>query len=1093
MSITTKRIFRCLFAALILAAVLWLGFILGGRALCRIAIEQIAELTGTKIKAESIDFHTNGSVFIKNLVVSPYEKQGGDDFILKAETLWGRFRLGSLLLLRPRLKVISVNDFVFNARYDLDRGLWNLSALKIKMPKGGGSGEMPLIVLEGGVLQYSKISNGQVKVAAEAPLAARFGFDRETQDGYGFEISTARMASGYGKSRLTGYWKPGTIVITGGVSSTDIPALEMAWVIDHLAAQLKYDRNRTFSLKLRIKDLQSNPRSLLRKEAAGASLDRFALVGPSFLEKSDSFTALQKFFSHYQPCGRIDLDLDVWGDLNRLIESSLSGKVHCKDVAICYYGFPYSVEHLTGQVDFTNNSVTFNNLAGKHGDTELIFNGWTRDFGEERKYQIRITSDNMALDNNLYDAMSAKQKELWSAFSPRGLAAIDYRISRLSQTDKKETLAVKLLNTEAIYRHFPYPLKNLEGSLFFDGGTIAVSDVVSQVNLQKITLNGKVTSRSDDKPIYDILIDVNNIPLDSTLKQALPDRERHLCSQFDFAGIVDGRINVSTSVQNPGPANYTADLFFKNASLRSNKFPIHVFDISASAVFTPDLISVRNFTGRYNQGLVSLTGRIWPGQQVQQLYHNLSVNIRQTQLNDDLFALLPQSLKKIASQLQPNGKVNLIAQLNNADGMAHPAYIITVDCLSDSINFKRFPYPLKDVTGALTITNDAIKLQDITATPADNVLMSSNTSAIKLNGQISLADNAFDKAVFQLSAKDIFFDERLGIALPQGVQPFYRSLSPTGCFDLDLENISVFNADDGEKYIDLTGAARFKGCSFNVSATRAELDGTLKAKALYKTGVGLCNGQASLLADTLCVQDKSLTSLKADICYDPNLHNWATKSLIADCYGGRLTGRLEFRQSAHAAPECMLQVAFDNVDLRQFLSDTKPKQTPDTERTSGKMDGELSLSAGSDDSSSCIGICRLAISDMKVGQLSPLGKLLQVLKLTEPKDFAFDRMLVDSYIKGERLFFRKLDLSGEALAFYGSGWMNLPSHNVDLVLTARGRRLATADPSILQSLTENLGQAVVQMEVTGDFYDPQITTKAFPVIRQPLEILGTPR
>jgi hypothetical protein len=1093
MAITTKRIFRCFLAALVLAAVLWVGFILGGRALCRIAVGQIAELTGTKIKAESIDFHTNGSVFIKNLVVSPYEKQGGDDFILKAETLWGRFRLGSLLLLRPRLKVISVNDFVFNARYDIDRCLWNLSALKIKVPKGGGSGEMPLIVLEGGMLQYSKISNGQIKVAAEAPLTASFGFDKETQDGYGFEISTAKLASGYGKSRLTGYWKPGTIVITGGVSSTDIPALETAWVIDHLAAELKYDHNRTFSLKLRIKDLQTNPRSLLRKEAAGASLDRFALVGPSFLEKSDSFTALQKFFSRYQPWGRIDLDLDVSGDLNRPSESLLSGKVHCKDVAICYYRFPYSVERLTGQVDFTNDSVTFNNLAGKHSNTELVFNGWTRDFGPDRKYQIRVTSNNMALDNDLYDAMSIKQKELWSAFSPRGLAAIDYQISRLSQTDSEETLAVELLGAEALYRHFPYPLKNLEGSLFFDGSTIIVCDVVSQVNLQKITLNGKVTTRNDDKSIYNILIDVNNIPLDSTLMQALPDRERHLCSQFDLTGLVDGRINASTSEQNSGPANYTADLFFKNASLRSNKFPSCICDISASAVFTPDLIDVKNFSGRYNQGSLSLTGRIQPGQQVKQFRYNLSVNIRETQLNDDLFALVPQSLKKIVSQLQPNGKVNLSMKLNNAGNTTHPTYRITVDCLGDSINFKRFPYPLKDVTGTLTITSDTIKLQNITATPADNVLMSANTSTIKLSGQISLADNIFDNAVFQLSAKDIFFDEQLGIALPQGVQPFYRSFSPTGCFDLDLENISVFNADDGEKYIDLTGAARFKGCSFKVSAARAELEAVLKAKALYKTGVGLCNGQASLLADTLSIRDKSITSLKADICYDPNLRDWATKNLIADCYGGKLTGRLELKKPTAATLQYLLQIAFDNVDLKQFLSDTKLKQTPDAEHTSGKMGGELTLSTGSNDSSSRIGICRLAISDMKVGQLSPLGKLLQVLKLTEPKDFAFDRMLVDSYIKGERLFFRKLDLSGKALAFYGSGWMNLPSHNVDLVLTARGRRLATADPSVLQSLTENLGQAVIQMEVTGDFYDPQITTKAFPVIRQPLKILGTPR
>jgi hypothetical protein len=308
-----------------------------------------------------------------------------------------------------------------------------------------------------------------------------------------------------------------------------------------------------------------------------------------------------------------------------------------------------------------------------------------------------------------------------------------------------------------------------------------------------------------------------------------------------------------------------------------------------------------------------------------------------------------------------------------------------------------------------------------------------------------------------------------------------------------MENISIFNGQNGEKYADLAGDVRFKGCSFNVSGVRAGMDAALNTKVLYKIGSGICNGEASIVADTLRIQDKSLTGLKADICYDPNLHNWATKNLIADCYGGKLTGRVEFKRPAHAAPECMLQVAFDNVDLRQFLSDTKSKQTPDTEHTSGKMSGELGLMVGADEKSSRIGICKLTISDMEVGRLSPLNKLLNVLKLTEPKDFAFDRMLVDSYIKGERLFFRKLDLSGEALAFHGSGWMNLPSHNVDLVLTARGHRLATADPSVLQSLTEGLGQAVVRMEVTGDLYDPQITTETFPVIRQSLQILGTPR
>jgi hypothetical protein len=82
-------------------------------------------------------------------------------------------------------------------------------------------------------------------------------------------------------------------------------------------------------------------------------------------------------------------------------------------------------------------------------------------------------------------------------------------------------------------------------------------------------------------------------------------------------------------------------------------------------------------------------------------------------------------------------------------------------------------------------------------------------------------------------------------------------------------------------------------------------------------------------------------------------------------------------------------------------------------------------------------------------------------------------------------------LSGRNIAFYGSGSMDLKSRNVNMALTSRGRRLATDNPSLLQSLTEGLGQAVVRMDVTGDLYDPKITTKTLPVIEQTLQIFGS--
>ncbi|MBW7990542.1 MAG: hypothetical protein FVQ84_11070 [Planctomycetes bacterium] len=1077
-NLESKGVMRWLAEVLILAVLLWLFFILAGRALCHIALSQIAELTNTKIKTESVNFHTDGSVLIKELVISPYEKRSDDDIILKAQTVYARFSLRSLLLLRPRLKVIDVNDFAFNAQYDLDTGWCNLSALTIKPPKGT-SGKMPRIHLKAGTLQYSKISNGQVEVALSVPLNAKFGFDEETQNGYSFEINTATMVSGYGNSKLTGFWKPGSITIAGGISSVDVPGLEMAWVIEVLAAELKYERDKDFSLKLRIKDLQSK---------RSPALDRLALVGPAFLGKSGPFAALQKFFNQYQPYGQVDIDLDASGNLNRLSESTLSGEVYCKDVAFCYFNFPYTVEHLAGRIDFTKNSVTLNNLKGKHNDVELVFNGWSRDFGPDLKCQIRITSDNIALDNDLYSVLNTKQKESWSAFSPNGFAVIDYQLNRDSQINVERKLTVELRGAEAVYRRFPYPLKNLTGRLFFEHGKINFSDVVSQVNECKITINGEVVTNTDSKSVYDISVKVNDVPLDSSLEASLPDGQRNLYNQIHPTGLAGGLIKISG--RSSEPAAFTADLSFKKASLKSDRFSSPISDISANAVFTPEMIAVRDFSGRYSDGLVSLAGRIWPGRESGQSRYQLSMNFEQIMLNDDLFGFVPESLKEIVTELKPQGKLNLVVDLNKEAPAIPPDYRITMDCLGDSADFPQLPFPLKDITGTFSITKDSITFEEIAATLDDNISATEDKSTIKLNGQIALADNSFSSALLNISAKDLFLDECLIIFLPQHIEPLYDELSPAGRFDLDFKNVRILPTKDGQKSVDFTGDIAFKNCSFKFSDAETELDAVLKIKGLYNTGQGLSNCQAAFDGGTLRIQGKSFTNLKADIFYDPDLRRWSTEDLIADYYGGKTIGKFELKQPAGKASEYMLQVVFDNVDVRQFLSDTKDKEIAENRYTSGRMDGSLSVNARIGDSSSRLGVCKLTMRDMQFGRLSPLGKLLQVMKLTEPKDFAFDQMFVDSYIRRNDLLVKKLDLSGHAVAFYGSGLMDLKTRNVDLELTARGRRLATDDPSFFQSLTEGLGRAVIKMKVTGDFYDPDVQTETLPVIGETLRILG---
>jgi len=997
---------------------LWLVFVLAGYALQKIAIGQITELTNTKIETKSVDFNFDGSVFIERLVVKPYQQSKYDNTILKAKTVYARFGIGSLLLLRPRLKQIDVDDFVFDAQYDLDTGRWNLGALKIKAPKSG-SGQMPLVRLRGGRLQYSKISNGKVKVVAEVPIDARFGVGQEERDRYSFDMTTAKWAR-FGKSNLTGYWRPGQVIISGGVSSADVPAFERVWTINVLAAEMNYDRNNNYSLKLRMRDLRSKHR---------IEADTHARDSGVFLEKFRAFSALQRFFNRYQPAGIVDIEVDASGNLYRLGQSALAGKIYCRDVSICDAKFPYAIKKITGQIDFTGRGASLNNLCGRHGDVEVFIDGWSRDFGPSRQYQFSIKSDNMVLDNDLYDALSTRRKKIWSVFSPSGLAAIDYRINRQSQTNKKSTLAVELQGAEALYGHFPYPLKNVVGKLLFERHGVTISDVVSKYDGRQITLNGQVTDSGEDKASYKISIEAKNIPLDSTLVQALPDRGRDYYSRFDTGG---------------------------------------------------------------SQSIENLTGLFWSGRENKKLCYRLLLNNEQLELNDDLFSLLPESMEKVIAELQPKGKVNLIVNLNKNETDKQADYSVDIDCLGDSVNFEGFAYPLKDITGRVTMTEDSVKLQNITARAADNIHMTPNNPPIKIDGQIGLSDNALDRVEFALCASDILLDERLGIGLPENIRPFYMRLSPTGRFDLDLENVKIIRTDKGEKHIDFAGTARFKDCSFNLPAGITELNGQLKMKGSYETGSGLCDAEAILSADSLRIKGKSLTNLKADIYYDHEQQCLLTRNLTADCYDGKLTGKLELTAVVPgSALVYRLQAGFDNIDMKQFLSDTKSGRTDRDNYTSGNMSGSLSLGGTVGDVSSRIGRCRLAISDMQVGRLSPLAKLLQVLKLTEPKDFAFDQMLVDSYIKRDRLFFENFDLSGEALAFKGSGGMSLQNQNIDLTLTARGKRLATDEPSMWQSLTEDLGLAVVRMDVSGNYYDPQVITTTLPVIEGTLGILGT--
>ncbi len=1241
-------------AVLAVGAVAWLQ-----RVLPRIAATEIGRLMNARVEMGAITLRRDGSVSVAGLVVRPKQAEPlYDNTILRAENVYAKFSRRSLLALSPQVTDIRVEGFLLDAQLNLNTARWNIGTLRFNASGGGGGGDFPSISLQRGKLRYCKISGVQQEVVMSIPIEARFGRDFEDDPSYSFEIKTAKLSGGYGDSRLSGRWRPGSMLagpgytltdmaeltIAGGLSSTDIPSLERAWAVDVLAGELKYDREGNYSLTLNMSDLHG-------KHAP--EVDTLRFFAPAV--GTEPLRSLQEFFAEYQPTGTVgSLALKASGNIKRWNESQIDGKIVCKDVSICDSDFPYPLDHLRGEVEFTQSSVRVQRLVGRHGPVEVCIDGWTRGFGPDQQYQYQITSPNMILDQALYAALSPPEKHLWDVFHPTGMISADYRQTRKSPTDKRWTLSVDLNDVAAAFQGFPYPLVGLTGTLFFDRNGILLSDVVSHAGGKEIRVNGKVTEPSGGTPAYYISIEAKNIPLDATLREALPAQHRALFRQLDVNGLADGRARVfstpaaspaatddanslppirpgapapgtpnpdrevtkatvrspviaafaSASTDNAGSAiprgvSFLADVSCKKSSLKlpglsqesdgqatnpaALKSPaasgraavgsLGLSDITAEMTLTPDSLSIQRLEGRYGPSPIAITGglRFGAGDKLRECH--MKITGQKVPLSATMLGLLPSALAPQLAAFHPTGEVDLVVELQKADSNEPLACAVVMDCLGDRIQHERFPYPLGDIRGTVSYAKDKIVLKDLTARPEEAQIADSGPSqtadpnpqsTIRGDGWVTTGGGKLNGGSFTLQATDLRFTESLGRALPKALAGLYRELSPQGPFDLAPTTCTLSPGVGDETLMELRSKAHLgsslrsttadgspKSCVLRVSGTTMELSGDLEAGAFYSTKRGLDKGRAQFVAERLVVQGKTITRVDIDAVYDPQARKWTATNFVGDCYGGKLLGSLEISlpenrgqlsSDLHPLPcalEYQLQLALRAVDLQRFLLAGKPEdgrekaddrgqKTEDRDAPSsssssmstGAMDASLSLRArigGSkrDESPSVTpteqppargpeaqgdgsvtlgrqGICRVDIANMQVGKVSPLGNVLSMLRLSEPTDYRFDRLLIDSYIRGDQLLISKLDLSGRRAAFAGAGTMDLPTNEINLTLTGRGQRLAEAEPSVLQSLTEGLSGAVVRIEVTGKADNPRVRTKTLPVIEDSLKILGTP-
>jgi hypothetical protein len=1083
---------------------------IGNKVLLPIARNQIAELTGTEVTIGSIEFKLNGFVRINSISVGPADKDVYNSAIFGARQMDMYFSIPSVLLFKPAVKRIVLDEMVANVFYDVDEKRWNLAALDFS---GSSQQDRPLPVIntKSGILKISKIENQITRPLAVVGVNGVFAPIKGYQDSYSFYFG-ADDSLGFGGSELRGIWRAGTsgtILMSGKVLMNRSPVYHNTWDLNDIALSINYDEDNisVTSLKWKMADdfaVDISGKLSNYRTDPGFELDIFFenayctdvptadsfVYSKALLEKCGP--AVSQFFDLYNPKGFVDVTMNVKGRMNDLPGTVFDGTITCNDISVLYEKFQYRVDKMTGSIDISNSGAILNDLKCKHGEVDINISGFAKGSEPDIDCEIEITSPNMLIEDDLYRALDSKQKELWWIFTPSGSAKIKYSLKRSPSLPPEQNLTIDLVDVQAVYKHFPYPLKNLQGRVVIEPDRLTIEKISSRYQGKEISLEGTIADTDTDRPRYNMVITANNIPIDNTLKMAMPETQKEFYNNFDVDAIANVEVTVFPNEVGRRLVEYIAKVNIRGSSLVYEEFPLPLRDINLDAVLTADKIILNKVQGNCGTGKLVLSGTVWPATaEKPEPGFCLTLDARQIELEENFIGALPKGPSAMLSQLQPAGKVNMLADINiNSRRPDCPQYKIEVECLGDDFNFKEFPYPLENVTGTVIITDNNIELKNIFASSAGPVAEGQVKSKISLNASLISDGLSVESGSFTIHASDIQLDDKLARAFAEIDNNIYSGLNPKGALDIDIENAKFYTNTQGEKQLDFASRIAFKDCSIGSNGMLTNMNAVLETKTSYMLGHGFLDVNAEFTAESLSVKNKTVENVSAGIQYDPEQSVFASKQLTADFYNGKLFGDVQLKYPDKDGVQYMTQMVFDNVDVTKVLAgaDTLIGSSDDGPAR-GTANGSFSLAGIFDGSNRSKGRLNLEVSQMQLAKQSLLGKILATLQFTESTDYIFNGMTVDSYIKDDSVYFEEVYMYGKSLVMKGAGRLDLRENNVNLdFVSYAGQK--NVEPTLLDSLARGLGQAMVTVKVHGNIENPEIETTPLPLLKSPIDLLG---
>lgn len=789
---------------------------------------------------------------------------------------------------------------------------------------------------------------------------------------------------------------------------------------------------------------------------------------------------------------------------------------------------PFTDIEATAQL--TNAGCTIENLTARSGRTTLRLAGRTGGYDATSPMVLRTVINQLDLDPALFRVLPPSLQEAWRHYSPSGQINVDAQLEYDGHTWRPEA-TVRCFNIGFSSYKFPYRLEHGTGSLELKDDILKI-DLTAFSGRQPVIVTAEISGPFHPDPAGRTEINGANIQIDEAMIAAMPEKTAEVVRSLEPRGLMNVYILMWRSRRGE-PIHKKIVLDVNNTSVRYEKFPYPLTDISGRLEMFDHDWKFRNLVGRHNGARVTCEGHFRVGERtepgVEPLVpdfgrppqgdtpdpvvsprltpifqgNELVLNFtgEEVPLEEELRNALLSSphIQQVWLHMRPKGIVNLTAQARYMPEKRKFSIAVHVEPQRDTTSVEPtvFPYRIERLQGAIDYSDGHVTFRNCRAEHGPT------KAAVKIatDGFCDFQPDGRWTVCFQnLTVDQIRIDRELTEALPERLKKAAVELSPNGAMNLrgsfelgrtgrpedplqSRWNIRVGLQQNtlqcGDILLDnICGAASFRGSFDGLHATsRGELDlDSISYKDYQLTRVvgpmSIEDGRVMFGAWV----DNPTYGIKVTDATGPLQ---SPRSLSANLFGGALYG--DGWIALGSTPTYTANLTLNDANLGRCSQEVMGGH----QKLRGKIRATADIQGAGRTRNllSCKG--KIALSEADVYELPVMLSLLKLLSIRPPDQNAFSDAEIDYRVVGEHVYFDNIVFHGDAVSLRGAGHMGSQSQ-VDLTFYALVGRSELEIP-VIKQVVRAAAQQLMLIRVGGTLQNPEPRQEALPALNQALQ------